>query len=413
MAASISGWSLKLERKNLRFLWVGQLISQAGDAITHLAVLWLVLELTGSNSLTGLVAFAATLPMLLFSPGAGVLVDRIPRKQILILSDGARFFLVLSIPVLYQLEKLNMGILLILVFVIYSFAAFFNPARDALIPQLTVPERLVKVNALMQSTGYLSYFLGLFGAGILLSKLAITSLFYLDSTTFLISLITLSLISVPRTVDKSNTTSSFWQELQQGLIYISKKDPRLLKLLIITAINNFFIMGPAVVGMPIFVKEVWGGGGSDFAFVESTYGLSMLLGTFLVFRYAHYRRKGGWLMLALIYDGLSYIPLYLVGRIPVSPLHLTVFFIFIHAIGIPFIQVSRVSLIQSLVPNNLQGRVFAMFNLAVTGMTSLSVLVTGIVLEILDPTLLFVVIGLGAAACGIYGLAVPELRTAD
>jgi len=108
MAASISGWSLKLERKNLRFLWVGQLISQAGDAITHLAVLWLVLELTGSNSLTGLVAFAATLPMLLFSPGAGVLVDRIPRKQILILSDGARFFLVLSIPVLYQLEKLNM-----------------------------------------------------------------------------------------------------------------------------------------------------------------------------------------------------------------------------------------------------------------------------------------------------------------
>jgi len=87
--------------------------------------------------------------------------------------------------------------------------------------------------------------------------------------------------------------------------------------------------------------------------------------------------------------------------------------IFIHSIGIPFIQVTRTTLIHSLVPNHMQGRVFAMVNLAVIGMTSLSVALTGIIAELISPQVIFLLIGIGGALCGVAGLLYSPIRQAD
>ncbi|MEA3287315.1 MAG: MFS transporter [Candidatus Marinimicrobia bacterium] len=403
-----------LVNRNISFLWVGQLVSQAGDSITHMAVIWLMLDITGSPSQTGFIAFAATFPALLFGLFSGVLADYYRRRTLMLISDLARFFLILLIPVVYSIGLLSPWVLAVIVFAAASFGTLFNPSRDAIIPELVKTPDLFKVNALMQSTGYLAYFVGLFGAGMLLSALGIINLFFLDAATFMVSFVMIFLISYRRSSPRAvNFESRHLAELKKGLKYVTIQDRRLLWIILITALNNFFIMGPAVVGTPLLIKEVWDGSGQDFAFIESSYGVGMLLATFGVYRLATRYKKGIWLMLGLIYDGLTFIPLFWVGKLAIDPFWLTITIVFIHSLGIPFIQVTRTTLIHSIVPGNMQGRVFSMVNLAVIGVMSLSVALTGIMAEWISPRLIFLMIGIGATLTGLLGLSMKSIRTAD
>ena len=379
-----------------------------------MAVIWLMLDLTGSPSQTGFIAFAATVPALLFGLFAGVLADHYRRRTLMLISDIARFALILLIPLFYSMDMLTPLLLAGIVFVVASFGTLFNPARDAIIPELVQEGQLLKVNTIMQSTGYLAYFVGLFGAGMLLNALGVTNLFFFDAGTFLISFFMILMISYATPAKKLKTYESrHFQELKEGLNYVRKEDRRLFWIILVTALNNFFIMGPAVVGVPVLIKEVWNGSGQDFAFIESTYGIGMLIATGFVYRYGKTLNKGTWLMLALIYDGLSYIPLFWVGSFGIDPFWLTVSIIFIHSLGIPFIQVTRTTLIHSIVPGNMQGRVFSMINLAVIGVMSLSVAATGILAELIPPGTIFLLIGIAAALSGVLGLSMKSIRGAD
>ncbi|MCF7826231.1 MAG: MFS transporter [Candidatus Marinimicrobia bacterium] len=400
--------------RNISFLWLGQLISQAGDSVTHMAVIWLMLELTGSPSLTGFIAFAATAPALIFGLFSGVLADHYRRRTLMLISDLARFFLILLIPLFYSLDMLTPIVLALIVFSAASFGTLFNPSRDAIIPELVQESQLLRVNALIQSTGYLAYFVGLFGAGMLLSALGLVNLFFLDAVTFLISFFLIMLISYQRVERRASSYENrHLTELKKGLRYVIRDDRRLFWIILITALNNLFIMGPAVVGTPLLIKEVWDGSGRDFAFIESSYGVGMLLATIFVYRFASRYKKGTWLMFGLIYDGLSFIPLFWVGRIGIDPFWLTLSIIFIHSLGIPFIQVTRTTLVHSIVPGHMQGRVFSMINLAVIGVMSISVALTGILAEWISPRSIFLIIGIGAALSGLMGLSMKTIRNAD
>lgn len=379
-----------------------------------MAVIWLMLDLTGSPSLTGFIAFAATFPALLFGLFSGVLADHYRRRTLMLISDIARFFLILLIPIMYISNFLTPGLLALVIFVAASFGTLFNPARDAIIPELAKENQLLKVNALLQSTGYLAYFIGLFGAGMLLSAMGLANLFFLDAGTFLVSFVMIYLISYKHPEKRAiNYKNRHLSELKKGLHYVMYEDRRLFWIILITALNNLFIMGPAVVGTPLLIKEVWDGSGQDFAYIESSYGIGMLLATALVLRYAKKYKKGTWLMLGLIYDGITFIPLFWVGRIHIDPFWLTISIIFIHSLGIPFIQVTRTSLIHSIVPGNVQGRVFSMVNLAVIGVMSISVALTGILAEYISPRTIFLFIGIGAGLSGVLGLSMQRLRMAD
>lgn len=398
----------------MAYLWLGQLVSQAGDSITHMAVIWLMLELTGSPSLTGFIAFAATVPALLFGLFAGVLADHYRRRTLMLISDAARFVLILTIPLAYSFGILTPPVLAGIVFLTASFGTLFNPSRDSIIPELVESHQLLKVNTIMQSTGYLAYFVGLFGAGMILSAVGIINLFFIDAGTFVVSFIMIYLISYPRPAKRPpQYENRHLTELKKGLHYVLYQDRRLAWIILITALNNFFIMGPAVVGTPLLIKEVWDGSGQDFAFIEATYGIGMLLSTILVFKLAHKYKKGTWLMLALMYDGITFVPLFWVGHLPFDPFWHTVCTIFIHSLGIPFIQVTRTTLIHSIVPGAIQGRVFSMINLAVIGFMSISVAVTGVVAEWLSARTIFLIIGIGATLTGVLGLSMRSIRNAD
>lgn len=383
--------------RNVGLLFTGQVVSQAGDSIYQIALLWLVLDLTGSKALTGLAASAAFLPFLLFALPAGTLADRAPRRGLMVLSDAARLLLVASIPVLWSLGAVTIAVLAALTFAAESFSVLFNPARDALLPEVCPRDRLPHANALIQNSWQLAVLLGPALAALLLPFTGVVHLFTVDAATFLVSLLAVAAIAVPARPAPAGPRPSPWQDMKEGARY-ALSDPLMRIVLLVTALDNLILMGPAVVGVPVFVRERLGLGVVHYAWVEAAYAGGMFVGVPLMARLGGRAPWGRLLLLGVVLDGLTYIPLFWIRSFGG-----TVACIFIHSIFIPMITVSRATLLQSRVPDRLRGRMFALVQMAVIGGTALSTLWTGLAAELWPMPYIFLGIGLLAAASALPG----------
>ncbi len=390
-----------LLQRNLLFLWAGHVVSHAGDAIYQLALPWLVLELTGSKTTTSLVALCAYLPAVLFSLMAGVAADRFSRRGVMMFSDAARMVVMLALVGFLLAGGTSPVVIGIIAFVVASFATLFYPARDALIPDLVPTEALTSANAFISTSGQFAHLAGPLLAGLLVAWVGLTHLFTIDALSFAASLICLALISLQRTAGHRPEihTRSHRSDLIEGLRYVWRE--RSLGLFILlTAINNLFIMGPAIIGTPIFVREVLEMDFKAFAIIEACMAGGMLIGSFLVWRYGQSFNPALVLFAGMIMDGLTYSLLFVTETYTQTKVLLL-----IHGIGIPMITISRTTLIQTVVSYQFRGRVFSMVNLSVIGLTALSAGLVGPLAEVIPIATIFLAIGLGAAACGVIGLS--------
>lgn len=361
--------------RNVALLFWGQVISQAGDSMSQIALIWLVLELTGSRSLTGLVASAAYFPFLLFALPAGTLADRFSRKKIMIISDGVRLCLVLSIPLLYALNLITIPLLAGITFISATFAAAFYPARDAVIPELTSRENFPHVNALIQSSWQLAVLLGPALAAILLPRTGIIHLFTTDSLTFLLSMLLLLLLRPRFRVPSPSSGSGAVKEMLEGVHY-TFTNPRMRMVVLITALDNVILMGPAIVGIPIFVRDVLHLDATHYAWTEAALAGGIFIGAPIMALVGKKLHMGKLLLWGVILDGLTYLPLFWIRSFP-----LLLGAIFFHSIFIPMVTVSRTTLIQTYAPSHLQGRMFSIILMCVIGGTAVSSFLTGLIAE--------------------------------
>ncbi|MFC1543539.1 MFS transporter [Candidatus Neomarinimicrobiota bacterium] len=390
-----------LLQRNLLLLWVGHVISHAGDAIYQLALPWLVLELTGSKTTTSLVALSAYLPAVVFSLLAGVAADRFNRRGVMMFSDAARMAVMLVLVGFLLVGGTSPIVIGLIAFAVSSFATLFYPARDSLIPDMVPPTALTAANAFISTSGQFAHLAGPLLAGLLVVWVGLTHLFTIDAFSFAASLICLALISLrrPARTQPESQPRGHLSDLLDGLRYVWRE--RSLGLLILlTALNNLFIMGPAIIGMPIFVREVLVLDFKAFAIIEACMAGGMLAGSFLIWRYGRPLNPALVLFIGMIMDGLTYSLLFAIDTYTGTRI-----LIFIHGIGIPLITVSRTTLIQTVVPSRYRGRMFSMVNLSVIGLTALSAALIGPLAEVIPIATIFLGIGLGAAACGVAGLS--------
>ncbi len=399
-----------LGNPGLLTLWGGEFTSRAGESFFQIALLWYLLEITESSLATGLITMISYLPALVVGAWAGVLVDRWEFRRVLLGADLLRALLALALPLLFLAGALPAWAVGVVAFLLTSASAFFNPARDALIPLLTRPGELLRANSLVQSAWQFSLLIGPFLAAVLLPFMPTAFLFGMVALAFLLSL--LVLLRLPRGGEKeqgapgpmAGNGGGFGEAFRAGLSALLR-DRRVFWIWVITVFNNFFLMGPVIVGIPFYVKNYLGGTGSDFALVEGTYAGGMIISTWLIARFGDRFNPMRLLFLGIIYDGLTYLPLLWVSSVEGALLT-----IFIHSLGIPAITISRLTALHRIVPADVQGRVFSFFHLAVAGMTALSIGVVGAVLLRLPVNQLFPAIGLLAASCGVVGLALPTFR---
>jgi len=404
-----------LVNRNLALLWAGQVISEAGDTIFRVGALWLILELTGSEGKTGLVAMAAYLPVLLFGPLAGVAADRFDRKRLMLWADAGRGVLVLAVPALILAGAVTAPRMAAVAFGLSCLSIFFFPARDAYLPALVPAGALAHANGLVQTSWQMAMLLGPGLAALLVGLVGILHLFTADSLSFFLSfLCILALRPMAGAADpeaaRPRRAAGGWRgplrDLGEGFRHAARS-PFLRGLLWVTAVDNLFIMGPALVGTPVFVKEVLGLGIREYALVEACYAAGALVGLPLTAFLCRRLPKGRVLLAGIVLDGLTFLPL-----LWVRSLGGTMAVILVHSIAVPMIMVPRATLVQERVPARLRGRLFSLVSFTVIGLTALSAALTGLVLEFIGADRLFGAVALLAAATGGVGWFVRSLRRA-
>ncbi len=416
---------MKLFNRNIFNLFMGQFISMMGDSALWTVLVYLTLALNPPNASfkAGLVTFMETIPFLLFGIIAGMIGDRFDRRKIMILGDIARTCILVVVPLAYIFDFLTWQLLGCVAFGVGMFSALFNPARDALLPDIADDRDLLKINSLFQTS---TQFAIIGGTGLAAALLGATSglnstqeiprlvtVFGFDALTFLLSAVFVWMIRVPVSRRGGAELNSPWtRQFREILIWV-KKDSLLAGLLFITAIDNLFIMGPAIVGTNLFVRETLGMGPEALAFAEFVLAMGMAVSSFAILKWGQRIPKGKLVIFGILLDGLTFIPFFWVrsyfGLIVVM---------FIHSLSIPAIIIPRTTLIQENVVRHRLAKAFGLINITIFGFWSISAIMTGWIASILAgyvgsvsaPPYLFLIAGAGGSACGILGLAFRGLR---
>lgn len=202
----------------------GQAISNLGDQIAQLALGLLVVDLTGSALLTGLMGTFWALPNLGLSLVAGTFADRVDRRRLMLAMDGVRLVLVALVPILAALGQLAVWHLFVLAFALSSLDTFFDTAALAMLPELVEKRRLGTANGHLYTMQAGTGIVGPALAGALVTAIGTAESLWVDSASYLFSAASLLLIGFGTrlgraALDTARASATFWQDLVEGLRY--------------------------------------------------------------------------------------------------------------------------------------------------------------------------------------------------
>lgn len=256
MNASTGPSYLTLLKTNAGFrnLWYGQVVSELGDWLNSIAIYMLVMQLGGGGMAMALTMMAKLMPVFFVSPIAGVLIDRMDRRTILMASDLFRFVVVLCF--LFVDAPGELWLLYSLVIVEIALAGFFEPARSAMIPSLTRREELVTANALSGSTWSVMVAVGAALGGVLVSWFGIQTAFIIDAFTFLVSAFFISRIpkSKPGAPLPAEAKKSFFKDLFDAGRYL-KSEPGILILALLK--SGLAMAGGIMTLIPLYAARIY------------------------------------------------------------------------------------------------------------------------------------------------------------
>ncbi len=381
----------------MALLIIVQFLIGLADQIYVTVIPFLVISIEKLNApfKAGLVSFIETLPFLTISFLAGILADRYNKKYLLMISAFFSGLFLLTIPFFSSISKLNWIVIGITGFLVSSFATLYPPARDAIIPYLVKDKRnLLRYNAIAQSSYQFALFIGgILPPVILYIKNDLVFLILLDA--ILLMLTTLLIYPINYKENKTiNQSSSILKDLY-SFLGILRKNKSILNLVILTALDNFFIMGLTTIGASLYIKNYLGLSAREFALFNASLSLGWFLSAIVISRIKTIDELKA-LRWGIFLDGFTYIPLFFIRSF-----ELALIFIFIHGLVIPLITVSRTTMIQKYVNEDIRGRVFSLIYISVIGFMSLSGLFMGALGEFLAPNYLFLIGSIGGSIIGI------------
>ncbi len=352
-------WRL-LKTRNLGLLVAGELVSQIGDSLNRVALLWLVYQTSGSALKMSFIGVLQTIPPLVLSPLLGVYLDRMRKKPTMQIVNAVHGLLVAGIPLLYDFKLLTLEILYVLVFVISVVASLYGPALFTAIPLIVPNRQIMTANALVQSTAYIGVLLGPVAAGIGVSWLGIANVLYADAASFLIAMICMAFVRIPEQPKSERLPFRIHEilaDLREGCAYLFRKR---IGLLFFTLVAGFQNIGASafVFILPAFVKEEFKRGAVWLGFFWSALGCGMLLGTasIAVFKLDRGQRMVQLAQLALALGGIA------VGALAYTrlPLAATALMIVIGWSAAAFNPIV-ISLLEKGTPEALRARVLTAF----------------------------------------------------
>lgn len=385
-ANNVKNESGLLQNRNFVFLWCAYAISAVGDHLSEMAILKTQNALSSDVDITPLnarMSFMFFLPFFLLAPVAGWLADRLPRRAVMVTADLFRCVILFSFAWLIgQTQGWGTWGPFVPMLLVGIFAAFFSPARQAILPTLIRPDQLTRANGMISALGFIATMFSVAVSGYLADHYHPTAAFRLDALTFLVSVVFLLLIISPKQHRKSTPREnrpSPMKELADGFHYV--RSHRYIRELLIVAALIWFC-GPLVNSViPAIVRDVYHGSYTTIASYRAYLGVGLIGGAVMISVLGGALRSEIAITWGMVGISLSIAIFALSVFLPLAPSILSV----IGAIGIVLagffattVMASFNSLLQRMTANCYRGRVFGLTDVCTTGSLLLATGMLGI-----------------------------------
>ncbi len=397
------GYSAVLRIRSFRLLWVGQAVSYFGDMMNTTGLVIMLLLLTGSASLVALGLIARAAPTILFGLVAGPIVDRFNRQRLMIGADLVRAVLTITIPFLAL--RWIPGVF-IAVFLIASAGALFNPAKQAVVPNLVPSSLLIRANSLISSSEKTMELLGYSIAGIIVGVArGWLPLFLIDAGTYIFSAVTLLGV-----IDSQKTRAIVKLHLLPNIVEGTRfilRSPALRATMGLTTMAAVF----AGMTFPTLVVLVYygpmHGGPTGYGFLEAAIGAGAIIGAFAAPELMN-KLRAGWLILAGVAGiGVSYVLAGVASNVAVG-----VAVLLIAGAASTVYYIPLISLTQREAPDYVRGRVMSSRFLLVQAGLLVGMAVAGPLSDRVGASVVFIAAGGLLIAAALLGLGFRGLRDA-
>ncbi|HEX5826722.1 MAG TPA: MFS transporter [Candidatus Limnocylindrales bacterium] len=388
-------------RRDFVLLWFAQLVSTAGSSLTDLAAGIYVYERTGSAFLVGVTLMMTAVPSLVIGLIAGVFVDRYDRRLVMLASNIGQAIIVAIIPFVLGMD---IWLLFALLLVNAGVKQFFDPAYEALIPEIASDEELTAANAFLQIASFGSTAVGFAAAGLLASAFDIRWAFWIDSLTFVFSALCIYALKVrskPADVDEDTSVGAVIENLKLGIRAIVDTP----------LIRNLFLLGAPVVFafglwnvllLPMAIEEL-GATEFEYGIQEGLTSVGFVLGSLFMAKYADRLQTGLWIFVGYMGMGLAGIAYGLSPTIVVAT-----FFVMLSGFFNSPSAVARQTLLQRATPRELRGRVFSALFVTRDVIFLLGMAAAGLA-DIINVRVLLVAASMILVVCGLIALFVPGI----
>ena len=397
------------KNRNFSLFWFGEMASVIGDHISLIAFPWLVLQMTDSAAMTGLVFAVQGIPRALLMLAGGAVVDRTSPRLVILVTNGLRMLLVMSLAYMISQDNVEVGTVFIMAFAFGIADAFFYPASTSIIPSLVSRDDLQAGNAILQTTLHLGMTIGPVVAAFLIAgeissmsqnsggdlsglssyekdREGLARAFFVDGLTFAVSFLSLLFVKVRKLDEQSSETkSSLYSEVREAINWV-QSIPAVRLGFIGMAFIHFFFMPMVFVGIPVWAKQRFIEGAYVYGLVTAAFGIGALLGAvatayvkkpsdknLVPLMFWSYVFSGSTLALIIFYDAYWWAML----------------LFFVSGIFEAFFYVHFTTWLQKITPEYLLGRVMSVLMLMSLGLVPIADAIMGFAIEFsLDITMI-------------------------
>lgn len=393
------------ENRNYRYTWIGQIVSEVGDHFNTIAVFSLVLNNTGSGLIVSGVMIARALPMVLAGPLAGVLLDRMDRKQLMIASDLVRA--VVGLLFVFAVDPDNLWMLFVLSALLMFASPFFTSGRAAILPTIASQDELHTANSLTKTTQWTAVTVGAMLGGVSVMQFGYKGAFVFNAVSFAFSALCIWQLHEPkgfraqRTALTENRVLRPWHEYIGGLRYM--RSVPLLFAIGLVHIGWASGGGAAQILFTLFGEVVYPYGAVGLGTIWGCAGIGLLIGgTAANWFGANLEFNGYKKLIAYVFiiHGVAYIIFS-----QVKPFWMVLVFIALSRAGMGVAAVLNMTLLLRHVPDAFRGRVFATIESLTWGTMMISMAAAGFASTYLDPRTIGAVAGVLSSSTALVWIA--------
>lgn len=391
-----------LRSRNFRLFWIAQLISTIGTSLQVVVEGWLVYQVTDSTLWLGLVGFIGLLPVVPIALLGGVLIDRVPRRKLILLTQSALLLQTTVFALIIRTGNIQLWHIILLYSLFGAILAIDHPARRAFLVELVGPDDLANAVALNASLFNISNLIGFMASGFLLATIGAAGAMSINAATYLAPILALLAIRIADTGHEKQGPR-LGSAVSAGMVALWRQPAVLGVIGLMAAVGG--LAWPIFGLMPAFAEEVIGTNTVGLGLLLAAGALGSVIGTFVVSKLGQ-RRRGRSLLAACLL-----LPLMVIGVALSRSMLMAGLLMVMVGLVLIIVQSLAITLVHMRITDQVRGRVMSLYSMVHAGSdTVANVMIGGLAVNLGLPLALTLGGVLALLVTGGLWLLMPAIR---